>query len=105
MKTNRTPWTDKVKLISVAETADNDGYITTVETETEIFCTITDGVVRSEFYEAMKAGITLTAQCEIYEAEYDGQKLLDYGSKRFDIVRVFPSGYGTLFLSLSEVIR
>ena len=105
MRTNNTPFTDVCKLIAVSTTEDDDGYSTQTETEREIFCSVCDGVTRSEFYEAYKAGLKLTATVEVYQDDYDCELLLEHDNKRYNIVRVYPTGYGTLELSLAEVVR
>lgn len=104
-RTNRTPFADVCSLISVTDAADVEGYKTSTETVSEVFCSICNGVVRSEWYEAYKAGIRLSLTVEVNEGDYAGQTLLDYDSKRYKIERTYPTGYGTLELSCSEEIR
>lgn len=105
MKSNRTPFSDVCSLIAVTKIPATGRHYSTEETATEIFCSVSKGVARTEFYEAMKAGKKLTATFEIYEDEYDGQELLEHEGKRYKIARTFPTGHGTLELSCEEVIR
>lgn len=105
MKSNRTPFTDVCSLIAVTQIADSSKHYTTEDTATEVFCSISKGVARSEFYEAMKAGIKLTATFEVYEDDYTGQELLEHNQTRYRVLRAFPTGYGTLELSCEEVTR
>ena len=104
-RTNRTPWLDDLTLIAQQKTVDADGYESTTETQRVIRCTFSEGVTRSEFYEAMKAGVRLSAEAEIWASEYAGEEFCIYDSARYKIVRVFATGRGTLSLSLTEVIR
>lgn len=105
MKSNRAPFTDVCSLISVTKIPDGSRHYTTKEKATTVFCSVSKGVVRSEFYEAMKAGNKLTATFEVYEDVYKGQELLKHEKTRYRIVRTFPTGYGTLELTCEEVIR
>jgi hypothetical protein len=65
---------DTISLVSTAKITDADGYDTTTETLTEVMCDSGNGVTRSEFYEAMKAGIKLTAVFEMWACDYGGQE-------------------------------
>lgn len=105
MKTNNVPFFDECLLIKVIETDDSDGYETKSEERVEVYCSISDGVTRSEMYEAMKAGIKLTGTAEIWEEDYDKQQLLEYDGIRFKIERAYPTGHGTLELSLSQEVH
>jgi len=106
MRTNRTPFTDVCELVKRTPTRDSDGYETSVvETKTEVFCSIIGGVARTEMYEALRSGIKLSATAEIWEDDYDGERILKHETQEYSIVRVYPSGHGTLELSLEEVTR
>ena len=50
---------DTINLVNVVKTTDPDGYDTVTETLTTVKCDSGKGVTRSEFYEAMKAGLKL----------------------------------------------
>lgn len=105
MRSNRTPFADVCRLITVIKIPDASRHYTTEETAAEVFCSVSKGVARGEFYEAMKAGRRLTATFEVYEDEYEDQELLEHEGVRYKVVRTFPTGYGTLELSCEEVIR
>lgn len=105
MKTNRTPFTDECKLITQVKTPDGKGHYTTTETETELLCSVSAGVARMEFYEAYKAGVALSGTVEISEENYSKQRLLELDGVRYDILRVWPTGHGTLELTIAEVVR
>lgn len=105
LRTNRTPFTDLCVLIGERKIYDTGRHYTTEESRTELLCSVTKGVSRSEYYEAYKAGVQLAITVEIYEDDYEGQRLLEIGANRYRIERTFPTGYGTIELSCSEVIR
>lgn len=104
--TNNTPFMDVMTLIGSVVHENADGYTESIEPiETEVFCSIVNGCARSEFYEAAKAGYKITAQAEIYEDDYNKEQRAVFEDSEYNIVRTFPSGHGTLYLSLEEVVR
>lgn len=105
-QTNKTPFTDLCLLISKTETRGDDGF-TDEETPTtrEVICSVNKGVIRQEFYEAYKAGIRLTLTVELNEGDYENEQLLRYDTKDYHVVRVYPTGHGTLELACEEVMR
>ena len=105
MRSNRAPFTDICTLIALEISKDEDGYDRINEIKREIFCSVSDGVSRSEFYEAMKADVKLSATIEVNDGDYDKEQILDHEGTRYKIERVYPTGYGTLELSCSEVVR
>ena len=105
MRANHTPFTDVCSLISVEITKDQDGYDVNKETSREVFCSVAEGVSRSEFYDAYKAGIQLSATFEVFDLDYEKETELEYDGTRYSIIRTYPTGYGTIELSCSEVVR
>ena len=105
MRSNRAPFTDLCTLIALEISKDEDGYDSIDEIKREIFCSVSDGVSRSEFYESMKAGVKLSATIEVNDGDYDKEQILEHEGIRYKIERVYPTGYGTLELSCSEVVR
>lgn len=107
MKTNRTPFTDVCELISSAPAKDSEGYNTSLPAPTsrEVFCSFSEGVNRAEYYEAMKAGVKLSATVEIWEDDFAGERELLHGTVKYKIGRTWPTGNGTIFLYLEEVVH
>lgn len=105
LQTNRTPFTDICRLIGVEKVQDASRHYSTKDQPAEIFCSFQKGVARADFYEGLKAGVRLSATVEVWEAEYEGQELLEHGETRYRIVRTYPSGAGTLLLYCEEVTR
>jgi hypothetical protein len=96
---------DTISLVSTAKITDADGYDTITETLTEVMCDSGNGVTRSEFYEAMKAGIKLTAVFEMWACDYGGQSLIEHNGTRYKVERAYPLADGGIQLNCSEVIR
>ena len=96
---------DTISLVNVVKTTDEDGYDTTTETLTTVMCDSGNGVTRSEFYEAMKAGIKLTAAFEMWACDYGGQEYIEHNGKRYKVERAFPLGDGAIQLNCSEIKR
>ena len=88
MKSNRTPFTDLCKLIAVKKTYDDANHYETEDVPTEVFCSVSQGVGRTEFYEALKAGVRLSLVVEVNEFDYDGQTVLEHDGHRYSIDRV-----------------
>lgn len=103
--TNRTPWTDVCELIATVSVSDTEGYETVTETPREICCTFCEGAARAEYYEAMKAGVRISATVEVWEDDWQHERLLEHEGVRYEIGRVWSTGRGTLQLSLTEVWR
>ena len=96
---------DTISLVNVVKTTDPDGYDTVIETLTTAKCDSGNGVTRSEFYEAMKAGIKLTAVFEMWACDYGGQSLIEHNGTRYKVERTYPLADGGVQLNCSEVIR
>ena len=96
---------DTIKFVDVVTTEDADGYETTVEKLTEVKCDSGNGVTRTEFYEAMKAGLELSAAFEMWACDYGGQKVIEHKGKRYKVERAFPTGDGVVQLNCSEIKR
>lgn len=113
-----TPWSDVCFLVSFDLTKDSQGYehLTPVQgkngseqpgqpTRRQVFCTWEDGVSQKEFYYSHKEGLRASASVEIWTADYQGEEFVDFGSRRFKVLRSFVSGFDTTTLILQEVIR
>ena len=96
---------DTIKLVDIVAEIDADGYETFEEKLTEVKCDSGNGVTRTEFYEAYKAGLELSAAFEMWACDYDGQKVIEHRGKRYKVERAFPTGDGALQLNCSEVKR
>lgn len=106
MKSNRTPFTDVCRLMTVKESADADGYVAERYVRgDEIFCSFSRGSIISEYYEAEKLGIRLSGTVEVWEDEYHGETRLMHEGKVYSIGRAHPTGHGTLELTIAEVMR
>ena len=96
---------DTINLVNVIKTTDADGYDTTTETLTMVKCDSGKGVTRSEFYEAMKAGIKMSAVFETWSCDYGGQEYVEHNGTRYKVERAYPLTDGGIQLNCSEVVR
>lgn len=96
---------DTMLLISFTAAVDADGYGTPTETTTEVMCDSGNGVTRAEYYEAMQAGIQMSAAFEMWACDYGGQKIIEHDGKRYKVERAFPLPDGVVQLNCSEVMR
>lgn len=93
---------DIASLISVTQTADSDGYKTTTETTVEVFVDV-KSAVRSEFYAALKADVTISKVFEMRMCDYDDQKLIEHESKRYNIIRTYSADGEIIELNCSDL--
>jgi len=42
----------------------------------------------TEYYQAQQVGDTAELKCEVYRDEFDGQKFVELGGKRYRVIRV-----------------
>lgn len=97
-------YADVITLIAETTTQDADGYQRTTETAAEVYANV-KSVKRSEFYEALRSGITETIVFEIFAHDYDKQRLIDYGGTRYKVERVYQTTLDRVELTCSEVRR
>lgn len=96
---------DVCDLVSTVETKDAQGYETIVETKKTVFCNWSEGVSQNEFYQAHKAGFEASASVEMFAADYDKQKLVDFRGVRYNVIRSYQRKEDYLTLVLEEVVR
>ena len=86
-----------IKLISQTLTADELGYPIASETFYETFAKVRS-VTQTEFFSAGKNGITPDFSFVVNDAEYHGQRLLEYEGKRYGIYRTYQPNNDTVEL-------
>ena len=97
-------WRDVVSLIAETAAHDEDGYETRTEIEREVYADVSS-VKRMEFYEAYKANLRLDIVAKIREIDYNGEKLLEWNSKRYNVIRTYTDMREFIELSCAEVER
>lgn len=101
-------WRDQITLISLAEpserTNEHGFHVKQKEAATTVFAN-KKSVGYSEFYKAAQAGYETTLKFDVYKAEYAGQKLAEYGGKRYRILRSYedPKKPDEVELTLSDL--
>lgn len=96
---------DVCDLIAVIHTKDSEGYETTEEIPTTHFCRWRDGVSQNEFYSSHKAGFNASATVEIFAADYNKEKIVDFRGERYNVIRAYQREPDYVTLVLEEVIR
>lgn len=97
-------WADTITLIAEATGQDTDGYQAAVPTKTEIYANV-KSVRRTEFYEALRSGITAAVVFDIFAHDYDGQRLIEYDGEVYKVERAYQTKIDRLELTCSEVRR
>ena len=71
------------------ETQNNEGFpIPGEETSREVFAN-EKSIRGNEFYMASQSGYALEVMFEVHPLDYEGEKLVEYESKRYKVVRTF----------------
>lgn len=94
-------WKDTAVLVGVALTVDDDGYKTTSETKRTVYADKTS-VTRSEFYTAKQAGDKIVLVLKVSGADYGGETIVEYGRKRYEVVRAYTKNGETCVLNCKE---
>lgn len=104
--TMHTPWSDVCYLLAPDPETDAEGYnVPERMPRRMVYCTFVEGVSKSEFYQADKAGLQANASVELWTADYNGEDLVLFAGRYFRVIRAFQSGFDYKTLILSEVIR
>lgn len=86
-----------IKLISQTLTTDELGYPIASETFYETFAKVRS-ITQTEFFSVGKNGITPDFSFVVNDAEYHGQRLLEYEGKRYGIYRTYQPNNDTVEL-------
>ena len=86
-----------IKLISQTLTTDELGYPIASETFYETFAKVRS-ITQTEFFSAGKNGIAPDFSFVVNDAEYRGQRLLEYEGKRYEIYRTYQPNNDTVEL-------
>lgn len=95
-----------IRLIRQTTARESDEYGNPVlcEEAAEIFATV-NAVKRSEFYQGMAAGLKPEITFECYTFEYDGEKVVEYDGKRYNVIRAYPVKGERMEIICSDIIR
>lgn len=85
-------WSDVIKLVSIGEGKDKDGFPADVEVVSEDVFANKLPVRSSEFYQASQAGYLIAATFEIRSIEYQGEESLIFEEDPYRIVRTYDKG-------------
>lgn len=74
-----------------------------VETARQVFCRV-DSVTRAEFYNAGQAGLNPSAKLIVFFGDYEGEKIVDLGGKRYGVYRTYTPDEETVELYLERKV-
>lgn len=103
--TLHTPWSDEIKLYTIPDSQDAEGFGVGTPTKRSLLCTFDDGVSQKEFYYSHKEGLQASASVELWKADYQGEDYAEFGGKTYRVLRSFNSSFDCVTLILSEVVR
>lgn len=113
-KNTHTPWSDVAELVSFDFVQDSQGFEELAPgpggqpgtpTKRQVFCNFEEGVSQNEFYLSHKEGLRASASIELWTADYNGEQFVDFGERRYKVLRGFVSAFDVTTLILTEVIR
>lgn len=93
---------DVIELISQKTKQDADGYPVIQEEKKEVFADV-HSVTRTEFFAALKVGISETIAFRMASCDYDNEKLIEYGGLRYQVERAYRTNMDQIELNCSEV--
>lgn len=98
-------FSDAVTLIGEGKAyIDANGYERHEEVRTDVFADVRN-VRRTEFYEAMRAGLQASKAITIRECDYAEQKEIEHEGKRYAIVRTYSTDGEWLEITCAEKKR
>lgn len=92
---------NSLKLLSASIQKNNYGINEKTYTSTEIYCRVSS-ISGAEFSAAQQNGIQPQYKFIIRSAEYSGQKVVEFNSKRYAVYRTYQSSLDDLELYVEE---
>ncbi len=81
-------WRDTVSLVRVTRTQNEIGEWVEITTSRNVMAD-KQSLTRNEFHQAAITGIKAEAVFAVWTIEYQGEALLDYANKRYEIYRTY----------------
>lgn len=93
------------ELVLIGETIEEDeiGNQRPVETRTTILCAV-NSAGRSDFYSGAAAGLRPEYVFTIHAYEYGGERIVEYESVRYRVIRTYQTGTEEIELTAERVI-
>lgn len=85
-------WSDVIKLVSIGEGTDEDGFPADVEVVSKDIFANKLPVKSSEFYQASQAGYLIAATFKLRSIDYEGEESLIFEEDLYRIVRTYDKG-------------
>lgn len=93
-----------IYLISTSKTTNNMGDPVSTGTKRQVFADELS-VGQTEFYQAAAVGLKPELKFEIQAIEYEGEKILEYDNKQYEIKRTYKKGLDKLELTCQGVVN
>lgn len=90
-----------IKLISKTYSQDSIGQYVYTETEREVFCDVRS-ITRVEWFDAGRNGMQPVYIFTMFEPDYAGEKIVEYGGNRYGVYRTYRSRNETIELYVEE---
>lgn len=92
---------EKISLISIEYTQDDLGEWSETRTENVVFATV-ESVSMAEFYQASLQGLKPDFKLVVWLTEYNGEELVKYQDKIYDVYRTYRRTDGRIELYVNE---
>lgn len=79
---------DVINLIAITRTQDDFGVWRESETSRQIFCQV-DSITASEFFEGGRNGLNPEFRFRVFNADYEGEPVIEYKNERFSVYRTY----------------
>lgn len=93
----------EVTLITKTYEFDDIGNHIPVESSVTVLCN-EKSIGRNEFYNAAAAGLKPEVTLVVHAYEYSGESTVEYEGKRYNVMRIYQSGFEELELTCQKVI-
>lgn len=81
-----------IDLVNAEKGTNENGFSQLIENSRRTIFANKKSIKSSEFYLASQSGFSLEIMFEVFSAEYESEAYLDFGEKRYEIVRVYDKG-------------
>ena len=94
-------FSDKIKLRTITEGVDADGYPNHSTSDSEVWANV-KSASRAEFYSANANNLDVTIAFDVHEEDWNDATQVVYNDNVYDIVRSYAVGLGTVELNCSD---
>lgn len=99
-------WADEIKLIAIEEPEErvgSSGFTNELkEASNTVFCN-KKSIGYAEYFKSQLAGFVLSLKVEVHVVDYEGQKLAEFESVRYSVLKTYNVDDDTVELTLSDL--